>query len=193
MHSLPRCDDSHPSTAYRAESYLVHPIRVEPRLVVDEEHPAAARQRVPLHRQLLHTAGEQEEKRPWSIWWPSGELACRPRRRPALGHQAADGDLACRPRTDAQRIAYRQAAYRHGNLAPSPLSNCRPQQRQDLACRPGTDAQRIAHRYRWHAVWPPRRRLHGNSQPLLQPVFLLLAFRTQENASLQGLRIGVLW
>ena len=31
--------------------YLVHPIRVEPRLVVDEEHPAAARQRVPLHRQ----------------------------------------------------------------------------------------------------------------------------------------------
>jgi hypothetical protein len=48
---------------------------------------------------LLHAAGE-EEKRPWSVWWPTGELACRNR----------------------------------------------------------TDAQRIAHLYRWHAVWPARRR-----------------------------------
>ena len=40
----------------------------------------------------------------------------------------------------------------------------------------------MAHRYRWHAVWPARRRLPGNSQPLLKPVFLLLACCTQEVA-----------
>jgi hypothetical protein len=44
-----------------------------------------------------------------------------------------------------------------------------------------TDAQRIAHRYRWHAVWLPRCCLHGNSPPLLQPIFLLLACCTQED------------
>jgi hypothetical protein len=56
----------------------------------------------------------------------------------------------------------------------------------DLACRPRADAQRIAHRYRWHAVWLPRCCLHGNSPPLLQPIFLLLACCTQEDAKAVG-------
>jgi hypothetical protein len=44
--------------------------------------------------------------------------------------------------------------------------------------------QRIAHRYRWHAVRLPRRCLHGNSPSLLQPILLLVACCTQEDAKL---------
>jgi len=92
------------------------------------------------------------------------------RRKTALGHPVATRRSRVSPQDRCAKACVSPGGIPTSTLGAVSTEHCRPQQRQDLACHPGTDAQRIAHRHRWHAVWPPRRRLHGNSEPLLQSV-----------------------